>query len=312
MGIEVKNIKGNGRKKLLVLGNTGDGKSTLCNILSGFDPSEQSMFPVSGGANSCTQETKFADVFFNGNKENPVSMIDTIGWSDSGKLSDAKIIEELITKLKHACDHVNLFVLAVNGHNPRITSTNIEMFETFTGMFTKVFLDQVVVIFTRWSMHAKEVSRRHRSTGKSDDERAQDYVKKLQDIFKLQRAPDYLIIDAHYDDFDDGERAHFNCSIDKLYRRLQSSSNMPTVNVERVKTTNMKLRSDLAEKEDEIAKVREEIKRQARELEQAEAREAQRRAERQREQQARENRGAIQWTFWPIPSHVWSFETCLI
>ena len=55
MPVGVNNIRNNGRKKLLVLGNTGDGKSTLCNILGGFDPSDQSMFPVSGGALSCTQ-----------------------------------------------------------------------------------------------------------------------------------------------------------------------------------------------------------------------------------------------------------------
>ena len=91
-----------------------------------------------------------------------MSLIDTIGWSDSGELSDAMIIEELITKLKHACDHINLFVLVVNGENPRITSTNIEMFKTFMGMFTEAFQDQVVVIFTRWSLDEKQVSRRVR------------------------------------------------------------------------------------------------------------------------------------------------------
>ena len=58
------------------------------------------------------QETKFADVFFNGNRENPISLIDTIGWSDSGNFTDAMIIEELINKLKLACDHISLFVLA--------------------------------------------------------------------------------------------------------------------------------------------------------------------------------------------------------
>ena len=89
------------------------------------------------------QETKFANVFFNGNKENPVSLIDTIGWSDSGKLSDAMIIEELIQKLKEACDHLNLVVMTVNGQNPRITSTNIEMAKVFMGMFTKATVDQV-------------------------------------------------------------------------------------------------------------------------------------------------------------------------
>ena len=102
------------------------------------------------------------NVNFNGNKENPVSLIDTIGWSDSGRMSDAKIIEELVTKLKHACDHVSLFVLVVNGQDPRITKTIIDMFEIFMGMFTEAFADQVVIVFTRLSMHKKEVTRRLR------------------------------------------------------------------------------------------------------------------------------------------------------
>ena len=79
------------------------------------------------------------------------------------------IIEELITKLKHACDHINLFVLVVNGENPRITSTNIEMFKTFMGMFTEAFQDQVVVIFTRWSLDEKQVSRRVRDIATTFD-----------------------------------------------------------------------------------------------------------------------------------------------
>ena len=59
MSLEVYNIKNNGRKKILVLGNTGDGKSTLCNVFSGFDPHHQAVFPVSAGANSCTQVNEY-------------------------------------------------------------------------------------------------------------------------------------------------------------------------------------------------------------------------------------------------------------
>ena len=34
---EVLDIRGNGRKKLLVIGKTGTGKSTLCNIITGHE-----------------------------------------------------------------------------------------------------------------------------------------------------------------------------------------------------------------------------------------------------------------------------------
>ena len=54
----VYSIRNNGRKKILVIGNTGDGKSTLCNIISGFDHNDEKEFRVSAGALSCTQESK--------------------------------------------------------------------------------------------------------------------------------------------------------------------------------------------------------------------------------------------------------------
>ena len=75
----------------------------------------------------------------------------------------------------------------VNGQNPRITSTNIEMFKTFVGMMSGSFLEQVVVVFTRWSMDKKEIQRRLKNTGKTDDQRAREYLNQFKSIFKLQR-----------------------------------------------------------------------------------------------------------------------------
>ena len=49
-------IDNNGRKKMLVIGKTGTGKSSLCNVMSGHDPHSE-IFGVSEGALSCTQAT---------------------------------------------------------------------------------------------------------------------------------------------------------------------------------------------------------------------------------------------------------------
>ena len=69
-------INNNGLKKLLIIGKTGTGKSTLCNVLTGNDPKAK-IFPVSSDAESCTQATKFANVWFNGDKSKHISLIDT-------------------------------------------------------------------------------------------------------------------------------------------------------------------------------------------------------------------------------------------
>lgn len=89
-GVIVTNdIRGNGRKKLLLIGKTGAGKSSvkfkcmrilipifppcyqLCNVFTGH-PHDAEIFPVSAAAVSCTQSTQFAETFFKGDKEKPI------------------------------------------------------------------------------------------------------------------------------------------------------------------------------------------------------------------------------------------------
>ena len=70
-GVDITDdIDNNGRKKMLIIGKTGTGKSSLCNVISGHDPNAE-IFRVSEGALSCTQATQFANVFFNKDKSRP-------------------------------------------------------------------------------------------------------------------------------------------------------------------------------------------------------------------------------------------------
>ena len=72
----------------------------MCNVISGQE-FDADVFKVSSDASSCTQETQFADVFFNGDKSRPISIIDTIGFDDPNNDVDAVIIADLVAKLKN-------------------------------------------------------------------------------------------------------------------------------------------------------------------------------------------------------------------
>ena len=68
-GVEItSDISNNGRKKMLIVGKTGTGKSTLCNAIAGHPPDAE-IYPVSEGALSCTQSTQFANILFGKDNE---------------------------------------------------------------------------------------------------------------------------------------------------------------------------------------------------------------------------------------------------
>ena len=98
-------------------------------------------------------------------------MVDTIGFDDPNNDTDANIISELVVKLKNNCDHVNLFIVAVNGQNPRLDASLVGMIKIIEGMFGEKFWSQVLLVFTRLQMDSKSIKRRTKnSDGRTDDD----------------------------------------------------------------------------------------------------------------------------------------------
>ena len=126
----VVDLRGKPWKKLLIVGKTGTGKSSLCNVIAGKDPNDEA-FPVSSAALSCTQNIRFDHINFNGNKECVMSLIDTIGFDDPNNDTDTKIITELVDRLQNGCDEVNLFLIAINGTEPRLDGSLLAMIKIF-------------------------------------------------------------------------------------------------------------------------------------------------------------------------------------
>ena len=235
-------VRGNERKKLLVIGKTGTGKSSLCNVLTGNHPNAK-IFPVSAKASTCTQETTFADAFFCGDTTKPLSIIDTIGFDDPTKDHDAQIIAELVLQLQKNCDYINTFVMAVNGQNPRLDGSLLQMIRIFEKMFTEKFWDQVVIVFTRLHMDpGSKQRRREESDGDTDDTIAKDYLAEVDKIFDGKgKRLNYLFIDSQYRKTDLDEVQAFTQETDKLFKLLMSMSDLPTSEVSTVLTENQQL-----------------------------------------------------------------------
>ena len=248
---------------LLVIGKTGTGKSSLCNRISGH-PSNSEIFPVSGGAVSCTQNTVLCSVHFNGESNKPVGLIDTIGFDDPNNDTEVKVIADLVDKLKNGCDYVNLFGIAVNGQSPRLDGSLVAMIRIFEEMFGEQFWKQCVLIFTRMSMDKKNKRLREKNAGKSDDDIASEYVKEVEKKFPNSRGRGnmglrHLFLDACFDEEDEHEEEEFKSSMDNLYKMLSMAPRLNTSEVnENVRSEHGKLKRKIEENErqrkEELAK----------------------------------------------------------
>ncbi|XP_075254518.1 uncharacterized protein LOC142345937 [Convolutriloba macropyga] len=241
----VDNVRGNGRKKLLVIGKTGTGKSTLCNVIAGLYPNSD-CFPVSGAAESCTKTTQLGNILFNGDRERPISIIDTFGFSDPGNHEDVGVISDLVIKLRENCDYVNLFAIVVNGQNPRLDGSLVGMISIFEEMFGNQFWKQVVVIFSRLTMDESNVARRARSSKMTDAEMAEKYLKSVEKRFPNGNGLKYLLMDACYLVDNQDEKECFDKSLSALWDLLEKAPRLETESVQRVETEYDKLKEMIA------------------------------------------------------------------
>ena len=172
---------------MLVIGESGTGKSTLCNVLAG-EKYDSRLFPASPSAVGRTHSTCIhTHASFVGDNSKPFTIIDTQGFNDPGKVGSEQsqknneIIHELFTKL-FGVSHINLFVICLNGQNFRIHESLKYMMNLFKDIFGQkmernrvvkdenVFWKRCAVVYTHLSMDEANIKRRKRTQCGCTDE----------------------------------------------------------------------------------------------------------------------------------------------
>jgi predicted GTPase len=135
-------------KKIVLLGNTGVGKSTLGNVLLDLEEDSTSAFATSGDAESCTSVCGIKDGFWRGrHRDRLIRVIDAPGHGDSGG-RDYELRESIVDTLR-AEDSIHAFLFLKSFENPRVDAQDKDLIKTCLGIFGQGFLNNTVVVLTR-------------------------------------------------------------------------------------------------------------------------------------------------------------------
>ena len=119
--------------KVVLIGSTGSGKSSLANTLCGL----KNEFIVGGNIESVTSETLCKLISWK-NTESQAYIIDTPGLADSlGR--DSIHIAEMVLKLREIKE-VNAFLIVLNGNQARFDIHLQAMLSLFQEMFGTDFI----------------------------------------------------------------------------------------------------------------------------------------------------------------------------
>ena len=143
--------------RIVILGATGVGKSSLANVLLGRDKNFNGTgfldgcFHVSPKFTSGVTKATCADTgHWVGDLDNPiVTVIDTPGFG-SNLVQEQKTIESLVETLKNDIKFIHTFVIAFKQSDNRLTASLHSMISLFEKMFGAHFWENTILEATHW------------------------------------------------------------------------------------------------------------------------------------------------------------------
>ena len=165
---------------VIVIGATGSGKSTFCNVMAG-KRADSRLFPVGRVGQMSTTTTTSNKVNWMGN-DFEMNLIDTPGMQDS-ELEDFKHIQGMIDELKKH-DKIDAFILVINAADlmAQQFDTNLikNVIVAFKLSYGEEFLQNTIVEVNRWSYSAAAIAEREKNELTEEDatNKINDAIKK--------------------------------------------------------------------------------------------------------------------------------------
>merc|ERR1719500_1611083 len=145
--------------RIVIVGATGSGKSSLANAFLGCDPrSDDCLFEVCAGQDSCTKETTYGFGSWLGIGQN-FTVVDTPGFGDSNN-DDDLLIEEMMDILANVVDHTDTFLLLFDGRETRFDASLQNMIKRMTMIFGHNWWDYLVIGVSFWAYDQDSIDER--------------------------------------------------------------------------------------------------------------------------------------------------------
>ena len=256
--------------RIVIIGETGVGKSSLANVLLGrhaqYDGrhSQDGCFDVSWNSyngNGVTTNTCHDTAYWLGNPNSTnVTIIDTPGLGETME-NDQENIDTLVNLLKNEIKYIHAFVITLKwngGPDIRGLRTMLNIFEKTFG---KDFWNHAIMAFTNWSYHPFDVEKRLQVNIIEEDIQNlnNEMLKSKYKCTNLQctrhltdsQVLPAVFIDSHYDRNVPLENSKFEEYTNDLLTFAQDSSPFECKDIEIAKTE----LANLAAKIEEIRKI---------------------------------------------------------
>ena len=170
--------------RIVIVGPTGAGKSTLANVLLGESPNCQNCtFSVCHGLDSCTKETTYGVGNWIGNGVE-FTVVDTPGFGDSDN-QDVELIDEMMEVLHKVIKEANTVVLLINSETPRFTAALQQMMREMQALFGELFWRHTIIGVSHWAYDAQSVAERAHM-GETEEKFVARWNEQLKDKFHLE------------------------------------------------------------------------------------------------------------------------------